>query len=779
MMNFSQQLRTLHTLGLIIMLAFLGACSSNSGNDSGEANGNTPRSLSNLSGSAVKGIFKNAKLSAYQITNGDKGELLVETKTDPVTGTYSLNISDYTGPVLLEVSALEASDPNFPSIMVCDLPQCSDTIGFNDEISLPENFFLQAVLPSLENQSSLTANITVLTDLSASYAASLPGGWNPTSIAAANSQIADLFDLTGNILTLSALDITDGAALSNASTEAQQAAFTAAAIFSAGLLDQGNTDFLTALLSIKQSLVDQSGQLIINDDNAAGISVLDIQTEILKLITLSENTETISLSTLKAEILAMQSQSSQAVIGSFTDAQPDPNLAEGTTDLAITKAMVSDLRDISVYFDNEGTPELFTTFDAQANNFAGELEIVEGVADTDLGLLGDAMEHIAEALGEAVDFYVESESLVNQTFDASNGIPVSISTSSDSSPLTTQFTIAAPILNEQVTANITAITTERVLISDRTDTTTAFQDSIELGFELSGMLEHDRAKLNIHQGSINYELGLESSELPSTTSTQSNNRFATKLDIDVDLQVKFEQKLIPGDITNPLTFEGVWQFSIIDFLIESNITSNTSDENSFSSVDSFSLDKSDYILSGTFADSQGNSIKASLALSLDGSLYEYVNHYNISFSPTDTSFQPDTFEVIDPLPEETNEQFISGSVVLTFEVSLAGIEETSQITFSLTRNFHDQIEAALELELLAKSFKATNLVTLDDNTSWRSNNTMTLINQSGVLADLQFNPETDAITGQLLMNNQTVAEVSNSNGLILIRYADGSIETLQ
>src|SRR6185369_15103983 len=73
----------------------------------GGGGGGTPTTV--ISGTASKGLVRNAKVQAFSITVPNTFNLLKEGVTD-VNGNYSLDLGSYTGPVKVEVSGGEFKD---------------------------------------------------------------------------------------------------------------------------------------------------------------------------------------------------------------------------------------------------------------------------------------------------------------------------------------------------------------------------------------------------------------------------------------------------------------------------------------------------------------------------------------------------------------------------------------------------------------------------------------------------------------------------------------------
>ena len=170
-------------LSAAVLSVLLAACGGG-GDDDGTATITPVVTESSITGTAVKGLLQAAKVTAYKVVDGKKGDKITETTTDN-NGAYTLKVSGYSGAVILEMTA-DASTK-----MLCDIPTgCEGSVEFNAPIGV-NGLVLQTVLPELK-ATNKTA-ITPFTHLAAKYAEDK--GFNKTNIETALTQIADLFNL--------------------------------------------------------------------------------------------------------------------------------------------------------------------------------------------------------------------------------------------------------------------------------------------------------------------------------------------------------------------------------------------------------------------------------------------------------------------------------------------------------------------------------------------------------------------------------------------------------
>ncbi|MBV1881584.1 MAG: hypothetical protein KUG82_08125 [Pseudomonadales bacterium] len=292
-----------------------------------------------ISGLAMKGIIRNGLVSVYAISNGSVGELLGSSSTDD-EGDYRVYIDeDYEGPIQIIITAKTNSD----SEMVCDAADgcgsydASSTLDLNDNGSidfgeafvLNHDFELSAVVAS-NNAATVTVNVTTVTHMAARYAATLPNGLHSDGIAAANSQIAQLFNLSGDLPSLTLIDLTSANDRSDAEADDLTYSLIAAAV--AAMSDHDT--LVTQIDQLAQTFADHNGQLILNGEHS------EITLEAL----LQEATHLADLLELNApstDLSQLLHQSQIATANSVSNASPSPTI--GADNLAKAKALVDDL----------------------------------------------------------------------------------------------------------------------------------------------------------------------------------------------------------------------------------------------------------------------------------------------------------------------------------------------------------------------------------------------------------------------------------------------------
>lgn len=331
--------RQLILSGVLGASLFISAC----GGGGGGAPSTQPPAQNNaVSGSATKGVIANGKVSAYAIRNNavDGSKAIASTTTD-AAGKYTLSINDYTGPVSIEIIA------QADTTMLCDVPfgckatSDGDIIEFGKPVPLANSAFtLRAFIPRVDK--TISASITPLTHMAAQYAESqLANGDAATAIDSANSRVANLFKLDGDLLALAPPDITK--ANNTASKQANQYALLSAAFASIALSADKLAETINQAASNFSS---HNGQLTMVDrDNSLGeITLASITGAALSMTSAAaaEGKLDSAVTNAAEELFFLNSLATDATEDSASTASS--SATSGANELAKTKALIGDIR---------------------------------------------------------------------------------------------------------------------------------------------------------------------------------------------------------------------------------------------------------------------------------------------------------------------------------------------------------------------------------------------------------------------------------------------------
>ena len=271
-------------------LLALTACSSGSGGGSdddnsndrdNDANSDQPETIEvervSLTGLAVKGNVRNAKVELFRIVDGNTEMEAFATGSTDSNGRYDLlAIADtpYDGPASVRVSYRSGAKMVCDSATGCDGTQdledsISDidtsTIPFGEQFNLPSDFVMTAVIPRLNTsefgEQVFTANVSSLTHIAAQYVRDQ--GPTETRIRNANNRVRLMFGLDGDvdIVITEPTSVNDSAAVDN-DQATRYGALTAAL---AQIADARGQSVAEVLATFAQNYIANSGQLRWNE----------------------------------------------------------------------------------------------------------------------------------------------------------------------------------------------------------------------------------------------------------------------------------------------------------------------------------------------------------------------------------------------------------------------------------------------------------------------------------------------------------------------------------
>lgn len=302
-------------LALAVASTFtLVGCSNSSSSGGGENNPVTP-SAQSVSGAAVKGVLKNAKVTVYELNDSGVriGEVGSTTTNDD--GEYEAELSSSYQGGLLEIEV--ASVPG-QTRMVCDASACG-TVAKGQDFDLPANFKLSAVAAKGVNSEKISAPVTAWSTMATNRAKAkaAAGGNIAEASKEANFKVRQIVGFDPSKVVAKDVNKLDGA-----SSDEQQAAVmnavVAEIIFSGADASTSTEDYIAKL--------DKFTRAIENDDSFGdaedGFQVADVAEATEKTLETVRITDSTAVSKL---------QKQQAVFA-------DPDNAEGV----VTPPYVSD-----------------------------------------------------------------------------------------------------------------------------------------------------------------------------------------------------------------------------------------------------------------------------------------------------------------------------------------------------------------------------------------------------------------------------------------------------
>ena len=779
------------SLLMLALVTIITACGGGGGGGS-----TADPSPANVSGTASKGIIKNGIVSIYGVTDGVIDDMALVNGITDDNGEYSLQLSNYIGPIVIEITASESST------MVCDvIDACSDGVNFGDDYSLSDDFSLKAIVPSITAGEAVTTNITPFTSMAAALAET-SDGLSADSIQQANSQVASVFNITGDITALAVVDITNLEALASADSQAQKIAMLSSAILSAGLASDTGTSVGQVINNFVEDFADNNGQMVQNESNESAdtslISLEDIYVALAALLEAEDFTE-VNLDTLKTTTDLLLVDAQQAESDSLTEAKPTSpekvNAVEAAADL------INSIRLLGLASTYTGSDE---------EKFLKELDTAAGLIEDDA--LDDILDTTSLAINAIANTYSEvnygDENTLTSYKDEKSGLTVNI----DGDVYRIDQSIYGTTVN--LAATIELNTEETTPESDYDEN---WSKTIDAEINLEGSVKDSAMALSIAQGSsVELDLIITEDETSCAYYDEEceDEEFETvKMDIGaIDLDVTLTQR----DAELPISFSGGLSFRLTDVIssdyeswvhdvyLEYSYNQNTlpSDCQDITEItnttlistyvacpyatskvkESFTLSELKLLLSGKFSRG-GESFGATLTTELKNphgyidKATETITFYDL-FSPLNeggiyewNGYWPD--EDME-FSEETAENYVDISLGLAFEFELEGVEDNAKLTITAERTGLETAAVNLILGFDAKRLEAE--ISIAESAS-----SITITDQNSNVLTIRASSEggeEGEMEGDIKVDGEIAATIEEENGLFTIRYNDGSFEIL-
>lgn len=388
---------------------------------------------STVSGSAAKGIIQEGIVNAYPLgTAGVETRTVVGTARTLADGTYSLSMNDdydEESALLLELTADAATK------MTCDALSGCGSVARGDLLSLPSTFKLKTIIPAVGTDEVVKAQITAFTHIAAKSIQD-SGDSSASNIAATTSKVNGLVGV--NILETAPVDITDNSALNATGVSANQqryAVMLAAIAEQAFKDDSGATpdvdDMIANLEAFAEDFKDG------NFGSAGGLDMIDFLTAVDAEVANPANT------LLDTAETALTGYTEVIAEGLNDDGEYAPAAASGEsqTDVELAKALVTEVRT----WNNS-----LAGLESPADAFADDAQIIIDTLDQDSQAVIEVFAEAMSVATSAIDQAIKSDEPTPTSVAVSNnaGSPIGNVTISNASGSDNQeFTITAADLN--------------------------------------------------------------------------------------------------------------------------------------------------------------------------------------------------------------------------------------------------------------------------------------------------------------------------------------------
>jgi len=783
---------------------------------------NSSPSTTTVSGTASKGVVVEGIVEAFLFdANGEPDyTTVIASDTTDSSGDYSLSIPNEhkDKPIYIRVTS------DGTATMKCDLALgCGGTVAFGDSYTLDDTTFeMGAVLP--ESDGTVSVGLTPLTTAAAKKAlteieAAGSTVAAATSISNANSSVANtvngILGLTpgddGYVVSITdvpVVDLTDAVEVSSSllenDTVAIQIASINAAVVSAVQTDQPGLSIEEAIDSFTDNLA--AGPLT-NNTNVANVTdiaeiLADSEAVLAAMVTkvtadldLDEDDNALAeLEALETEISEAQDDAAEAVADSTVD--DDPSETADSDELTQVKVFVEELREIGTAIDSSIVGD--ASIESILDGFETQTDAADMVSSDDADAALEGLAKATEAIADVYDTnFITDDGVIDAvagTYQSEDGIEVVVTVSGNVSTLTVNNPeLAVEVDGEMVTANVNVAGT----VSDLTFTENLTETDVEgtstevgtlaasIALDIAGTSTSGTIDLEVLNGTVT----ASASAILDNEFINTSNGFDDSIDesgtlsnfaFDLDITMEHNDTLgeagtvmVDGvEVTvDPMSFAGGLAFTFSNWTVsevsqESDDglgTINSEDEHE---VITFSPGIISFDLTGTFGNST-EEFDMAFGIDANGSTVpDFVEVFDIDDGDSETG-------------GETESQFASATMTLTFDAKLAGIADQIEFSFDVTRAGFDDVESNLSLSYPGRTIDIEASVDgIDSDGS--AIGSLTLTNNDGVViqidADESIVNEDDEVSGTIMLtgDDTVYGQFDANDGIGIIRYSDGT-----
>ncbi|GAB3526051.1 hypothetical protein [Photobacterium alginatilyticum] len=687
-----------------------------------------------FSGTVNKGIISNGKVEVCDTFDAQgcnaQGNYYYETTTNS-SGKYSISDAPLDKPILVAVSKKNTS-----TTMKCDVATCTDASGaqvnFGQTFVVKDGWQLKTILPAANSATSVV-NVTSLTDIAAKQALE-DAGSSPVTTQIANrakDTVEDIFGLEGSITELGSVDLTDPAQTQGAAPEDINAALYSAAVMSSAI----DTD---KLLTNKGDVYEVS------------TSLLDVIADAEQLVDNGSGEPLVKVSEVSKKELADHKAEQTTGDSGFKDIDGDGELdpievtpqppAQGVVQAA--KSFINDVRTTYLSVQDNGDLKKGLT------DFGNELDVIAPlIEEKDVEL---ALTNVQTAVEAITDAYEAQKAAPENTTYNYRGFTVAV----DGTTYSAQRDNTA----ENVESTKVVAVISKVSIS-----------------------EGDQTTAEIDLGITSIDSSVDNVQLIATNSSAKVVGFsgeATVLSVEsVALNLPNTQlAFVDAKTKKSANFTGHIHFDVKGLAAAEVQNNLEADQQTEAKSGSFML--ANIRFGGDLA-TGGDSVGVYVNLVADNSLgYIYAEEskiFNVCSSGSVLGWNCNNVDTT--RTPETQDKFVKTYL-------------TAQVSTNVQNALNNAIAASVKLEVNRSQYNVAQAkatveyngvdtiieapVGLYDNVV---NSAIIVRNTTGAVATVSEYEEN--VAGEISINGKKVASIEEiKNGLVLVRYLDGSFESL-
>lgn len=828
-----------HVLYQAILLALGGAMLAGCGSGGSSSSPDQNVSSGTVEGVAAKGIIRNGTVTAEELGANGKPLREVGTADTNEKGEFSLKLSDkyQGGPLLLTIKPKSGN----ATTMKCDIKDgCGNNVAYGGEMPLDGSFSLQAVRPAVKPGATVNAQITPFSNMAAARVkAELAAKRSADIETTINEIISEVNQIVGvNILETEPIDITNPEEIKNATDEELTYAVFNAAAGSIALQYGKDKDLGDGLQKLAESFND--GELDSDDilsptnlrqeveDNLESIksrsdAVIAINNQIDAIVTSTKdgtyNPEPIPTSTLTAVEQAKQLVGQARTLGNSIASLEDPAEAF-KADIDVAAQVIDNESKVLVTLTGTIIEQVFNALMAQHPIPLGTQTV--SIKDSAGNSVGNATVTLADNNG--LNIRISAPSIKSASIDLtlSSNAPASLLNGTPAQLSDASFTISGAaesakarlkltdmklnaVFAQPVTVDPNATTPPEPVVKslDINSASGAIKlEDLEHAVSFTGAANFNLVALNASAArNLNgapTPLSLAKADLSGTFAGNGNSFTASaKLDVnnaasfDTFAYLDYEPQMwveysIDGDALKASSYAANLGISSLDSAWSWFSSSEGTVITCFKGQDASSIYTQTYVQACV----SGDVLKANEAFIAklvernpniatqypDMRVAESYFSYNLMGYQAGTNTTPTTWLQgrLDLGSFESASYFAKGSLSVNLDLALRGYPNTSAI---ITAN-RTELKGGDALVTLLHNGSTVTLKLVKTGTN-PTDGTLTVSNPDGV--KLVVTAKDGDTRGNVTLADGTVVGTveKSDNGLYIIRYKDGTFETLQ
>ncbi|WP_373096130.1 hypothetical protein [Zhongshania sp.] len=745
----------------VAIAASLAACGSDSKGSSAAP--------TTVAGASSKGIIIGGIVNAYPITatgEVDRSTSLAAPTTTAADGSYSLSLNNNYVPgsaIYVEITAGDGT------LMRCDLAKCGEK-NFGEDYTLASGFTMSATLPQASG-SSVAVNITPITDIAAKLTLQkVVSGANPSAAAAgSNAQVAGRLGITGGLIDQPIVDITSASAVNGASQAALEYNLKSAAAVAAALKASTTPSLEDAVANFVNQF-SNGGIADREETNSDDISLEELLAEARALLETVKTVDGVNANSggVSSSSTSLATAESSAQNSSNTSpSQGDVPEDVGSEGLVASKAFVKQVRNLA----SAGVVS------ANQEAFAEQIDLASEAVSADSDIVAEGLGLGLNAIASAYELYLDAPDEDKPNSVEINGITVAISESAGTVTLAVDDTV---VLNEtEVAIKLSAadgtVINENEPVDNTVDGTRTVSESgsATAALSVSGSAASSAVSITINEGSFSGALSYDSQWTETDTSSETGSGYSDTWDDEftvTNIDAKLNITLAQLNSDNNIGFTGNMALKLGELKGSEEGSYSTSysytewwtNSNQEQYTETITFDGFEISLSGDFSDDLGNAISASLAANIDN--FNETCNQQSSYGPNGGSYSYECDL------NETETDYAMASLSIVFNLDIDGVDDDVKVEFNASRTGLETGEGSLKLSYGGKQL----------NLNYEGGNTATLSNHNGVtmtLTETEVDEET-SLSGDIKHGGSAFATISDDTGAVVIRYNDGSFETV-